>query len=159
MGGGVSPHHISGEGYPGSGHAPFLEFITTLALWALIPGMEERYSLWLSARHLLGLTANPSSYFGCHSPSLCLPTPGCHRGRQQPHCANLTSFIQIIFLKRTFVCRNPSQTTSRIEPSKVINHEFRETDEISPDIVSMYVSQQIKKNNFPFEGKKTQLWP
>lgn len=58
-------------------------------------------------------------------------------------------------MKRTFVFRNPGQTTSRIEPSKVINNEFRETDEISPDIVSVYVSQQIKKIIFHLREKKT----
>lgn len=57
-------------------------------------------------------------------------------------------------MKKNFIFRNPGQTTSRIKPSKVINNEFREIDDIFPGTVSLSVSQQIKKIIFHLKEKK-----
>lgn len=51
------------------------------------------------------------------------------------------------------ICRNLGQTTSRIEPSKLINDEFMEIDGFSLAL-STCISHNKSKNGFPFEEKK-----
>lgn len=105
-----------------------------------VPDMQEetfpvtwcQASPWADSKSLIILRVSLPLPAPPHTHTHTL-TPARPRGRQQPHCANLISFIQIIFLERTFIFRNPGQTTSKIESSKVINNEFREIDDILPD--------------------------
>lgn len=143
-GAGVLTHQTPGEGHPGSDHTSLSRIHNySLPYDGFLQAGRGRSSPWLGTRHLLAPRANSLSYFGHRCPSPSPPRPACHRETAASLC-NLDIF-QITFLKRKFIHRNPGQTTNRIEPSQVINNEFRERDEVFPGTVSMYISQQIKK--------------
>lgn len=115
----VSPHHILGGEHPGSGHAPSLGFVTALALWAPFPDMLGKTVSMPDMS--LGWEQIPHHTLNV-TPSVFAPHP--HSSLSQREAASLCKFniYQLVFLKKTCICRNLGQTTS-IEPSEISNNE------------------------------------
>jgi hypothetical protein len=127
------------------GHVHFPRFRTTDGIRMVTPRHAEGTLLhdqapWVFRQQLpiLFWVSLPHSYPSCSAETAAAAS-----------CCKLIFWAA--FLKGKVICLNRGQTISRIEPSKVINHEFENLDEMFPGTVQHICFTTNQKIIFHFE--------